>query len=490
VSPAFEYVAVGTLDEALARIRQHGDDAKVLAGGQSLVPLLHYRLADPRVVVDINDLPLARIAGDNGRLRLGALVRHHQLEESDAIARRCPVLREAAALIGNVRVRALGTIGGSLAHADAAAELPMVTLALDGRFTLASTGGMRTVAARDFFVGPLTTVMRPDELLTEIDVEAPPATGWAIEEIARRAGDFALVAVTALVGLDRQGRVTRARLAFGGVAPTPVRAAAAEEALVGHEPTPERLARVATLARDGLNPQSDAFVSGAYRRHLAGVLARRALTRAVDRSEARERAGACERSEAGERAGACERSEARERAGACERSEARERAGAVAPGSPRVQMKLVINGRTREVDAPPDATLLAVLRDTLGIFDVKEGCDEGVCGACTVLLDARPVSSCLLLAAGVRGRPIMTVKGLEGPSGLHPLQEAFVRHGAVQCGFCTPGMLLTALVFLERNPRPRRDEIRRALEGNLCRCTGYTKIIDAIEAYAREDGRG
>jgi carbon-monoxide dehydrogenase small subunit len=154
-------------------------------------------------------------------------------------------------------------------------------------------------------------------------------------------------------------------------------------------------------------------------------------------------------------------------------------------------MQLLINGRTREVDARPEQTLLAVLRDTLGIFDLKEGCGEGVCGACTVLLDGRPVSSCLVLAGAVRGRPLVTVRGLETERGLHPLQEAFVRHGAVQCGFCTPGMLLTALVFLERHPRPTRDEIRRALEGNLCRCTGYAKIVDAIEAYARAGkGRG
>ena len=154
-------------------------------------------------------------------------------------------------------------------------------------------------------------------------------------------------------------------------------------------------------------------------------------------------------------------------------------------------MQLLINGRTREVEASPGQTLLGVLRDALGIFDVKEGCGEGVCGVCTVLLDGRLVSSCLLLAAAVRGRAIVTVRGLEREGGLHPLQEAFVRHGAVQCGFCTPGMLLTALVFLEGNARPEREEIRRALEGNLCRCTGYAKIVDAIAAYAREaHGRG
>ena len=151
--------------------------------------------------------------------------------------------------------------------------------------------------------------------------------------------------------------------------------------------------------------------------------------------------------------------------------------------------RLVLNGRPREVEVRPNQTLLALLRDTLGIFDVKEGCDEGVCGVCTVLLDGRPVSSCLVLAAGLRGSAVMTLRGLERNGGLHPLQDAFVRHGAVQCGFCTPGMLLTALAFLEREPRPDRDAIRAALEGNLCRCTGYTKIVDAVEAYARGEHR-
>ena len=160
----------------------------------------------------------------------------------------------------------------------------MVALALDGRFTLASAAGTRVVEAREFFTGPLTTAMRPEELLTEVDLAAPPATGWAIEEIARRAGDFAIVAVVALVSLDTRGRVTQARIAFGGVAATPVRVTVAEDALSGQEPTAERLARAALLARDALDPQSDAFVSGAYRRHLAGVLARRALVRAAARA--------------------------------------------------------------------------------------------------------------------------------------------------------------------------------------------------------------
>jgi carbon-monoxide dehydrogenase small subunit len=155
-----------------------------------------------------------------------------------------------------------------------------------------------------------------------------------------------------------------------------------------------------------------------------------------------------------------------------------------------MRVSLHINHRAREVDVEPNQTLLDVLRDTLGIFDVKEGCGEGVCGACTVLLDGRPVSSCLLLAATAARRAITTVRGLENDGELHPLQQAFLRHGAVQCGFCTPGMLLTGLAYVQHHPGADREALRHAIEGNLCRCTGYAKILDALEAYAREAKRG
>jgi len=465
----FEYAAPDTLEEALALLRAHGAEAKVLAGGQSLVPLLNYRLARPRLVVDITGLPLAHVRAEDGWLRVGGLARHHELEELAEIARACPLLPEVARLIGNVRVRSLGTVGGSLAHADPAAELPLAMVALDARLTLASASGRRPVAARDFFTGYLSTVLGADELLTEIAVPVTRGMGWAVEEFARRAGDFAVVAVAAGVSLDRRGRVDDARVAFAGVADRPVRATAAEEALRGQEPSADRLARVAEIARDGLDPQSDAFVSGAYRRLLACVLTRRALGRAVSSSAAP----------------SSEETTVRAAALPPQSSWGRFRRG---PSRPPPMM---INGRAREVDVRPGETLLEMLRDTLGIFDVKEGCGEGVCGACTVLLDGRPVSSCLVLAAAVRGRAIRTVRGLEREGGLHPLQEAFVRHGAVQCGFCTPGMLLTALAFLERHPRASRDEVRGALAGNLCRCTGYAKILDAVQAYTRgRDGDG
>jgi carbon-monoxide dehydrogenase small subunit len=153
-------------------------------------------------------------------------------------------------------------------------------------------------------------------------------------------------------------------------------------------------------------------------------------------------------------------------------------------------VRFTLNGRPRELETEPHRTLLDVLRDTLGQVETKEGCAEGACGACTVLLDGRPVSSCLTLVPLVNGRSIMTVRGLEKDGALHPLQESFIEHGAVQCGFCTPGVLLTALWHVEKNPGTDRDQIRHALGSNLCRCTGYTKIVDAIEAWARRATAG
>ena len=152
-----------------------------------------------------------------------------------------------------------------------------------------------------------------------------------------------------------------------------------------------------------------------------------------------------------------------------------------------MKVSMTVNGTTVDAEVPDRTLLVHFLRDVAGLTATNVGCDTTSCGACTVLLDGRPASSCLVLAAGLRGRAVTTLRGLERNGGLHPLQEAFIRHGAVQCGFCTPGMLLTTLAFLEREPRPDREAIRAALEGNLCRCTGYTKIVDAVEAYARRE---
>lgn len=279
----FQYHAAATVGEAVEALAGRAD-AKLLAGGQSLVPALTYRLARPALVVDVNALPLADIARTNGHVRLGALVRHHVIEESTDLRGWCPLLAEAVACVGNARVRTLGTLGGSLAHADPAAELPLAMVALDARLTAVGPARSRAIPAAEFFLGPMTTALAADEVLTAVDVPVTTAAGTAFLEQARRPGDFPLVSVAAVVWLDRSGRVHDVRVAFGGLTGRPQRSAAAEEALRSHEPTPDRLDASARAARRGLRPETDAFASAAYRAHLAGVLARRALSTAVDRA--------------------------------------------------------------------------------------------------------------------------------------------------------------------------------------------------------------
>jgi aerobic carbon-monoxide dehydrogenase medium subunit len=256
--PRFEYFAPRTLDEALRLLNSHGDRAKVLAGGQSLIPLLNFRLSHPEALVDINRLAdLAYVRADDGGVAIGALTRQHAVEQSELIGARLPIVAEACHLIGHLPIRHRGTIGGNLAHADPASELPAVAVALEAQLALASVEGTRTLTADRFFVGPLTTALRTGEMLTEVRIPGLPArTGGAFVEMARRAGDYALVGVAVLITLDGSGRCQRVRIALGGVGPTPIRARAAEEALAGQAPTGAALDEAATRAA-ATNPPSD-----------------------------------------------------------------------------------------------------------------------------------------------------------------------------------------------------------------------------------------
>lgn len=279
----FEYHAPRTLEEAIALLRQGGEGAKPLAGGQSLVPLLTLRLARPEVLVDLNGLDeLRAVRRDGDHVFIGALVRHRSLERGDGALGACPLLQEAAALIGNVRVRALGTIGGSLAHADPAAELPAVAQALDATLVLRGPDGERRVPARDFFLGALTTALGPAEVITGVRLPVlGPGVGYAVEEFTRRAGDFAVVAAIAVVEVGRAGEIARARVALAGAGATPRRLPGVEAALAGQRPEVETLRRAALGAAREIDPDGDMHASAAYRRHLARVLTSRALERAA-----------------------------------------------------------------------------------------------------------------------------------------------------------------------------------------------------------------
>ncbi|MBI3826822.1 MAG: xanthine dehydrogenase family protein subunit M [Candidatus Rokubacteria bacterium] len=282
--PRFDYHDPTTLAEALALLAGHGDAARVLAGGQSLMPMLNFRLARPGHVIDVNRLDaLATLSpGPDAGLRIGALVRQRTLERSTLIRERCPLIAQAMPLVGHPQIRTRGTLGGSLAHADPAAELPAVMVALGARLTVQSARGPRTVPAESFFVAALTTALGRDELLTEIALPAWPArTGSSLQEVAIRRGDFALGGVAATLTLDAEGRVAGARIVCFGVGPCPVRAADAERSLVGGAPSVSGFAAAGQLASAGVDPDADIHASAAYRKRLVGVLTTRALAESL-----------------------------------------------------------------------------------------------------------------------------------------------------------------------------------------------------------------
>jgi aerobic carbon-monoxide dehydrogenase medium subunit len=281
--PLFDYRAPSSLDEALGLRSEYSDDGAVLAGGQSLMPILNLRLARPEVLIDLGNVAeLAGIRELDGGVSLGAMTRQRSAERSDLIRRRAPLVQQALAHVGHPTIRNRGTVGGSLAHADPAAELPAVCLALDAEFVARSATGQRTIAAEDFYMGFMTTALAADELLVEVRIPAAADTvGTAFVEIARRHGDFALVGVAAAIALDGEGVITDSRLALTGVAGLPVRAREAEASLRGAAAGAAAFAAAADLVGAELKPRTDAHATGDYRRRVAGVLARRALEEAM-----------------------------------------------------------------------------------------------------------------------------------------------------------------------------------------------------------------
>jgi len=286
--PRFRYFAPQSVEEALTLLAEHAEEARVLAGGQSLVPLMNMRLAHPNVLVDINGISeLAYVRPWDGGLALGAITRDATIERNASAAARLPLLVEAAHSVGHPAIRNRSTVGGSIAHADPAAELPAVMLALNAEFEVRSRSGSRTVSAQDFFKGYLSTDLKEGELLTELRVPGLPArAGSAFVEFSRREGDYALAGVAAVIALDEDGTIADARLGLCSVGPAPVRPQAAEALLRGQRPGDEAWAAAAAAVVAVLdNPLSDIHGSADYRRHLAGVLTSQALATAAARAE-------------------------------------------------------------------------------------------------------------------------------------------------------------------------------------------------------------
>jgi len=284
-SPPFEYARTASIEEACELLSQHGDAAKVIAGGQSLVPMLAFRLLRPGWLIDINEIAALKfVAFETDTVRMGACTRQCVVARDDALAARVPLLRQALAFVGHTQTRNRGTVGGSLAHADPSAELPLVAQILEARLVLRTKSAKRTLPAAEFFAGPMMTNLQPDECLEEIHwpVWREQKTGSAFTEISRRHGDFAMVAATAQIAVDDDGQCTRVTFGVGGAAPVPLAFPALAQNLVGRRLDKAKARAVAQEAAAALEPDTDTHASAAYRRHLAGVLVSRVLLEAYD----------------------------------------------------------------------------------------------------------------------------------------------------------------------------------------------------------------
>lgn len=286
IPASFGYVAAHSVEEALQLLEKHGEEGKLLAGGHSLIPAMKLRLTSPRTVIDLGTVPgLSGVRVDGGNLVIGALTVHTDVGASDLVRKHLPGLADAASVIGDVQVRNRGTIGGSVAHADPAADLPVILTALNASFVAKSQSGSRVISADDFFTDFYTTVLTANEILTEIRVPIPASgSGTAYAKLPHPASGYVVVSAGAMITRQTSGTCTAARVTIGGVGSTPVRAAAVEAELQGKSLTPQVIAAAAAKATDGTDPMEDSYAGADYKRHVATVFARKAIETAVERA--------------------------------------------------------------------------------------------------------------------------------------------------------------------------------------------------------------
>jgi len=463
------YYTPNSLTEALTLLDTHRHAARIIAGGTDLLLELERGARQLEAVIDVSRLAgLDTITQDDGRIHLGPAVTHNQVVESELCREGAFPLVSACWQVGSPQIRNRGTIAGNLATASPANDTICPLMALDASVTLASIDGRRDVPLADFFLGVRKTALADNEMIVDIHFPAlkPDQVGTFEKLGLRRAQAISVVNVTVVLSLA-EGKIGGARITLGSVAPTIIRAPEAEAALVGQSLTDAVIAEAAKLAAQAARPIDDVRGSAAYRRYAVEVYTRRAL-RALRNGEERDFLPVQPVMLWGETNGRFPTRQIDVTAHQAEGDEA---------------IVCIVNGKPAIVRHANHKTLLRMLREDLHLTGVKEGCAEGECGACTVLLDGIAVMSCLVPATRAHRSTIVTVEGLAAG---HPLQEAFVEENAVQCGYCTPGFVMSGVSLLDEQPAPTPDEIKQAFAGNLCRCTGYYNIVKAVENAAQK----
>jgi len=469
-----KYITAGSVPEVLSLLAEHQSAARIIAGGTDLLlELERGKRPNVRVLIDITRIPgLDTISRVGDMLRLGPLVNYNHVVAHPLIRERALLLAQAAWEVGAPQIRNRATVAGNLITGSSANDTITPLLALGAEVVLSSVEGERTVPLSAFYTGLRATVMRPDEMLTAIHFPllAENERGTFIKLGLRRAQAISVNNVAVVVRMEGD-IVTRASIALGSVAPTVIRVPGAEAALVGQPLTEETIRSAARIAAATPTPITDVRGTAEYRVEMIKVLVARALRQIRD---------------------ATLPLLPEQPAQLWGESEARVvRSVSTTVHNGGTPIEATINGRAVSIATGAHKTLLDWLRDDVGLKGTKEGCGEGECGSCTVFLDGAAVMACMVPAPRAHGAEVVTIEGLADGGRLHPLQQAFVDCGAVQCGFCTPGLIMAGAKLLEEHPTPTREQIEQSISGNLCRCTGYYKIIEAFirASQAEKEGR-
>ena len=492
----FDYRDPTTLAEAVALLSKHGSQARVLAGGTDLLVQMKMERLKPAMLISIRRIPgLDVIELRDDGLHLGTLASIHAIRKHPAVRNLYPALAQACASFSTTQVQVMGTVGGNLCNASPASDTAPALIAYDAQAVLRGPEGERRLPVEALFLGPGKLALLPGELLVEIVLPVPAyrspgalaGVGATFLKISRVAADIAKANAAVLIATAGDV-VVDCRLVFGSVAPTPLRARRAENLLIGHTYCPERVAQAAQAASEEVTPIDDVRSNAWYRRQMVAVMARDGLDQAWTLANGGTPGLGNGHDAPIEYAKSREALLAAQVAGAGHHSQPTGDLRLDTTATAKREIELTVNGVRRRVWATANDLLLNILREDLELTGTKYGCGIGECSACTVEMDGLPVLACLVLAVSADGSNIVTVEGLRKPNGdLDPLQEAFLDQGAYQCGFCTPGMLMTARSLLRENPAPDELAVRDYLKGNLCRCTGYASIVRAVMAAANSE---
>lgn len=464
-----------SIEEVLQILAEKREKARIVAGATDLILEIERGVRQGiETLVDISRIPQQDqiFLDEDGWIHLGPLVTHNHCVASKMIVEMGFPLAQAAWEVGSPQIRNRGTIAGNLITASPANDTITPLMALGARITIQSLRGSRILPLEIFYQGVRRVDLQPDEMVVDISFPALKVNqrGMFIKYALRRAQAISLVNVAVVLTFDGEV-ITKSSITLGAVAPTIIHALDAEEYLSGKSLSRDVIQQAAQLAAQAARPISDVRASAEYRRRMVGVITRRALAALAAHTE---REGFPQRPVllwGGDQypLGHLKNSILHE-------------AG--------VPIETTINGKFYSIQGGHQKSLLRFIREDVGLIGSKEGCAEGECGACTVFLDGVAVMSCMVPATRAHGAQIVTVEGLARDGSLHPIQQAFVQDGAVQCGYCTPGFLMSAAKLLEERPTPSQEEIRQAMTGNLCRCTGYYKIIQAVEDAAQLARKG